>query len=241
MAVTHVFTPALAATTSGGSGATVARSYTSNPQAGDLLWCATWAYTATETCTGVADDNGNTWIQAGGPITASGGTGERGYIFYAKNANAGATTVTATWSSTTPRKALAIGAIRGLGSGGDLDQFVGNGTYTGGSLKLTAGTFTTFAQAEVGVVAFYVSERSGTPDSPLTADLLYDNFNFERFAIHTTSSNAGFTAQWSIGTGASEVIALAAAFKDAGGGGSNVPLNILVPNQGILLSKSGRF
>lgn len=220
MAVAHAQVPFVAANAASGAGTTVAKAYGSSITAGSVLWAVVWSYTNTETCTGVADNNGNTWVSAGGPITSVTGTAERGYIFYALNANAGATTVTATWDGTA-RKSIGIGEITGLAGGGELDQFIGNDTYAVSSFKITAGTFADFAQAETPIVAFYTSERNGAADSPLTEDLLHNSFNYEEFARHVTSAVTGFTAQWTIGSGASTVVAMAVSFKDAGGGGGS--------------------
>ena len=97
---------------SGGS-TTIAKAFTSNVTASSLLLA--YAYWNSNSATCSVSDGLNTWSAVGSPLTGAGAlAGYRTQLFYAPNAVAGATTVTATFSSSMTDRGLAIHEASGV-------------------------------------------------------------------------------------------------------------------------------
>lgn len=151
------------------STASPSKAFASAVSAGDVLWCATWQYSQSNTCTGVGDtvNGANSWTMAGGgPINSAGFGNARLYIWYRLNSGAGTPTVTATWTGSAQGQ-IAIASATGYAGGGMLDQFVsfgGNSTYvnftgpTGQGYEATTGPTGTLAQAIEVAFGFYTGD-----------------------------------------------------------------------------------
>lgn len=194
-----------------------------NVGAGSVLVALTYQASATNTCTSVSDDLGNTWVKAFGPTRGSASvSNESIYGWYALNSAAGgsptAGTITATWSGAADG-GLIIAEITGLAGGGALDSYVSSaqsGTYAGTN-DFTFGSTSTLGQSVCAAVALTIQSTSAgltSPYSPLVADSTIDYFNFERMFRAITSSNAAIN----YGHNASYTLAAAGGmmvFKDA--------------------------
>lgn len=214
MAVAFAVTPFEKTT---GSSASFAKVRASNFGAGSLLFCFTWQYSATNTCTGVADDINGAWVKAFGPQRGDSNNSDGAvYGWYKVNSAAGgsptAGTVTATWSGST-NGGILIGEVTGLAGGGALDQFL-NATPTGSHSDVSLGVTAVLAQAAEAVVAAGISNNGLAPPHGSFSNQTIDAFQFERFLYQITAATTALDVGWShTGTGTTSGVAMA--FKDA--------------------------
>lgn len=181
-----------------GNASSFAKTRASAVGAGSVLWAFTWQYNATNTCTGVSDDLGGTWVQAFGPTRAGTNNGASNasiYGWYKLNSAAGGTptngTVTATWSGAAAG-GIVIGEVTGLAGGGALDAQV-SALVDSTPADISFGVTPTLAQAIEAAVMFVVAPGSAgltSPHSPFVVDSSIDSFNFERVYRAITSSTA---------------------------------------------------
>lgn len=202
-----------------GSSSTFVKVRGINVAAGSLLWCWTWQYNATNTCTGVADDINGAWVKAIGPQRSDASVQDAAlYGWYKRNSVAGgsptAGTVTATWSGST-NGGIIIGEITGLAGGGDLDQAVSAYIF-GAQSAADIGVTAALAQAiEAAVQMIVTSVGPGTPKVGWTADVAPDSFNFEKTAQQITSATTALDCGWA-GAGTYHAAGAAMTFKDFG-------------------------
>lgn len=185
--------------TTGSGVSSYAKTRASAVGAGSVLVALTFQASATNVCTSVADDLGNSWVKAFGPTRGNASvSNESIYGWYALNSVAGGSptngTITATWDNT-GTGGIIIAEITGLAGGGALDTYVASaqaGTYAGTN-DFTFGSTSTLGQAVCAAVALTISNGSAgltSPYSPLVADSTIDLFNFERMFRAITSTNA---------------------------------------------------
>lgn len=180
---------------------TYVKTYASNVGAGNLLWCFTLQYHASQTCTGVSDDVNGAWTKAFGPIRGSANVGDPClYGFYKKNSAAGgfptAGTVTATWSGS-GNGSIYIGSNSGLAGGGDLDQVL-FANPSGILSEVNMGTTATLEQAVEAAVGIAVGSNLAfaTLDAAWTDDSNGAPYYYERLIRKITSTNAALNPKW---------------------------------------------
>lgn len=125
------FVQSAGASTGGSQSATLAKAFTSNNAAGNLLICVTRNFrTAAGTISSVTDSNGNTWVQAPGGYQSNSNANDI-QLWYALNCNAGANTVTLTSSTSNTFIRFCIAEYSGILTSSAYDvntHFQGNST-----------------------------------------------------------------------------------------------------------------
>ena len=142
------------ATSNTAAAATITAAYSPSVTAGSLLVAVvSWDVGGGTSLSAVSDSAGNTWTIIS-PSRYNTADGEVSQMAYALNANAGATTVTATFGSATGYRHIVVGEWSGVAATAALDQTTG--ATANGSASPTSGavTTTTGGQLVVGQLPF---------------------------------------------------------------------------------------
>lgn len=147
---------------SGGYVNTFNIAYTSSVAAGSLLFIA-HASEADGEISSITDTQGNTWQRAVADESLGGGTEGRGEIWYAMNANAGATTLTVNLTAHN-YQCVIIGEYSGLATTYALDTTTSSPDASGSYLEShSTGTTGTLSDSNSLHVAAFGLKGSGTP------------------------------------------------------------------------------
>jgi hypothetical protein len=198
-------------------------SFDSTPTAGNLIVCGVGAYNGVTTCT-ASDNQGNTWAQAVQRL--SGGTGERSSLHYAvATTSSGTFTVTVNPSGASSDITIVIAEFSGNAS----SSVLGNTNNGGGtSTSPSSGSVSTTESGElvVGNVSHAGSDRTITEGGGWTL-IREDEGGSAHMPIsmiyQIVPSASSVTATWTLGTGAVEWMAVAAAFKPSAAAATSFP------------------
>jgi len=173
------------AQSSGGYVTSFTLAYTSNITAGSLLVLGLTAGN-TDTLVSVVDNNGNTWNLA---VTQIGNV-RQSWLYYAANANAGATTITVTYTSGTYPDSSAIAReYSGIKTVSPLDVTASASDGATAVTTHSTGTTATTSQASELVIAFCGSE--GNPDPVFAQKSGYGNLVEQKgFDLYTFGAMA---------------------------------------------------
>jgi hypothetical protein len=212
MAIVRVQAPAIVAATA--TATTVASTFVSNVTATNLLVAFAAAQTgATHTFSSTGSP---TWVKTA-QYTETGGTGQDISIGYCQNAPGGATTVTCTYGSTVPFRALVIAEYSGAATSGALDKNT-TGLTTAATATPTDTAMVTTADGDLIVAA--LAFRNAT--SPASAGSGYSMIAVDQatgvgidFAaedrVQATAGSIAATFNLTAGTAASGI--MSASFK----------------------------
>lgn len=204
-----------ASTGTSGASTTIAKAFGSNVTAANLLLAYAYWNSNSQTCS--VADGVNTWSAVGSPLTGVGTlSGYRSQLFYAPNAAAGATTVTATFSASNTDRGLAIHEASAVGQ---LDVS-GYANYSGTTPALSASLTASDATARYwfgGAVMAITSD--GTAAGGFTRRE-WTNFVGNATTDEVASTAAAQQCQFGLSGGTQAVMTVLAAFSAAGGGGN---------------------
>jgi hypothetical protein len=200
--------------------ASVGKAFANNVTAGSLLVAVEW-FSVNETQT-IADNNGNTWtsvIQQYQTNLSAGIT-----IWYAKNAAAGATTVTASSASTNGRTLL-ICEYTGADTASPVDGTAVGDQANGSASNPDPGAITTSAAGVLIGAAIVYPTTSPTAGTNYTrqfnATPVWSSYNAVLEDWLTPSAQTNNHPNWA--TSENYWLALGAGFKQVGGSASIVP------------------
>jgi hypothetical protein len=182
------------------------------------------------TISGVTDNAGNAYSEAGAARSIDTASGAMVDIWYAKNCVLGATSVTITPSASTPNAAAVIWEFSGIDRIAPLDQTAvlnnqaASATPSGGAVTTTAAV-----EVVVSLIAGAQSFTGISSGNPFTSD---SNVLSNGWAHLITSSTGTYSAKWNENP-AGTYVNSTASFKAASGG---VPLNAcdLAPPYGTI-------
>ena len=171
------------------------------------------------TISGIVDNAGNTYMEAGAARSVDAAANSAIDIWYAKNSVSGATSVTVTPSAGITNGGVVIWEFSGVDANAPLDQTVVQNSQAASATPSSGGVTTTSATHVIVSLAAVANSVTGIlSGNPFTND---SNLKANGWAHLITSSTGTYSAQWSqspAGTYASST----ASFKAAASG---VPLN----------------
>ena len=163
------------------------------------------------TISGMTDNVGNTYVEAGAALSVDSSSGSLADLWYAKNSVSGATTLTITPSSNVPNSAAVIWEFLGADLSAPLDQTAvlnsqaASAAPAGAAVTTSAGNDVVISLATAGNVTGIYSGSAFTSDSTVEG---------AGWAHSITSSAGTYAAEWNqspAGTYASSTVAFRAA------------------------------
>lgn len=189
------------------AGATIAKAFTSDVTAGDMLIAAVGWHSDTQTCT-ITDSQGNSWTAIGSPASNA-NIAYRTQLFWARAGSTGACTVTATCSGSNADRYMVIAEYSGALAAGDPIDASNQTTGNGADPSVSVTTVT----ADTLLVGYCLGFQSVSAGAGFTARADADGQLLEDKAQAAT----GAVSVAYVMTSAQYCVS-AAAFKEAAGG-----------------------
>jgi hypothetical protein len=188
------FVQAVASTTSA-SASSLSLSFSNNTLAGDLILVG-FDFTTSAMPSSVTDSQGNTFTEVGTLLTSPGGA--RSVVYYAKNINGGADTVTVNLSANSAWIELYLSEYSGVNQTNPIDAQAGT---SGNAGSVSSGNATTTVAGDV-IYGFCVGDWACTVGSGFAARSTFDgNLNEDEIGNNpgtyaaTGTANNGWTMQ----------------------------------------------